>query len=150
MPTIEHALDDLRQALEEFVLLLEREAQALQHVQADTLAAIVTEKNRWSDTANSAWNRLVVASGIDPRKGEKLDVVISANPALLPLWREVHLLAEKAERINHGNNILIEAQLRHTRLALDVLQSAANRGSLYGENGQMVDALQSRHTLDKA
>jgi flagellar biosynthesis/type III secretory pathway chaperone len=150
MSPIESALDELHRALEEFVLLLEREAEALQHVQAETLTAIVAEKNRWSDTANTAWNRMVVASGIDPRRGETLDNVLSANPSLLPKWHKIRLLAEKAERINSGNNILIEAQLLRTRQALDVLQSAANRGNLYGANGQMMDGFQSRHTLDKA
>lgn len=150
MSPIENALEELRAALAEFVQLLEREAQALQHVQADTLAAIVAEKTRWSETANTAWNRMVVASGIDPRRGDSLDNAFSANPVLLPKWREIRQLAEKAERINQGNNILIEAQLQHTRQALDVLQSAANRGNLYGANGQMVDVFQSRHTLDKA
>jgi flagellar biosynthesis/type III secretory pathway chaperone len=150
MNPAENALDELRQALIEFVSLLERETRSLQNGRTDELATVVAEKTRWSEAANTAWNRLVVATGIDPRQGESLDAALSGNPVLLPKWRDVRLLAETAEQINLGNNSLIEAQLQRTRQALDVLQSAANRGTLYGANGRMVDAFQSGHTLDTA
>jgi flagellar biosynthesis/type III secretory pathway chaperone len=150
MSPLDYALDELRTSLVEFVRLLEHESEALQNVQADDLAAIVEQKNRWSDAANAAWNRLLVASAIDRGRGESLEAAFAAVPALRAKWLEVRHLAETADRLNQSNNILIEAQLRRTRQALDVLQSAANRSSLYGANGEMVDAFQSRHTLDKA
>ena len=150
MTPVEAALDELRLALIEFVSLLEQESQALTNSQTDELSAVVAEKTRWSSSAHMAWNRLVIASGIDTRKGETLDAALSANAGLHTKWHEVRLLAETAERINHSNNTLIEAQLQRTRQALDVLQSAANRGTLYGSNGRIVDGFQSGHTLDKA
>jgi flagellar biosynthesis/type III secretory pathway chaperone len=150
MNPVENALDELRQALLEFVSLLEQESQALRDNQTETLADVVVEKSHWAGTVNTAWNRLVVASGIDPARGDSLDATLSANPAWQASWRDVRQLAEQAERINRGNGALIEAQLQRTRLALDVLQSAAHRGALYGANGRIVDGLQSGHTLDKA
>ena len=150
MNPVENALDELRQALIEYVSLLELEARALQEARTEDLATVVAEKNHWSETANMAWNRLVVACGIDPGKGDSLDATLSANPALQAGWHAIRQLAEQAERLNQGNNTLIEAQLQRTRQALDVLQSAANRGTLYGANGRMVDGFQSGHTLDKA
>lgn len=150
MSAVENALDELRQCLVEFVTLLEQETRALMKTQTEELSAIVAEKTRWSTSANTAWNRLVIVSGIDTRKGESLDATLSASPTLHTKWREVRQLAEKAERLNHSNNILIEGQLERTRQALDVLQSAANRGTLYGANGRIVDGFQSGHTLDKA
>lgn len=150
MNPTEHALDDLRRALTEFVALLERETGALTEGRTDDLSTVVTEKARASETVNTAWNRLVVASGVDVGKGESLDARLSATPVLQAGWREVRQLAEQAERINHGNSTLIEAQLRRTRQALDVLQSAANRGALYGANGRIVDGFRPGHTLDKA
>jgi len=150
MNPLDYALDELHSSLVEFVRLLERESEALQTIHADDLAAIVEQKIRWSEAASAAWNRLLLASGIDPRRGDSLEATFSAVPALRTKWLEVRKLAETADRLNQSNNILIEAQLRRTRAALDVLQSAANRGSLYGANGEMVDVFQSRHTLDKA
>jgi flagellar biosynthesis/type III secretory pathway chaperone len=150
MSPLESALDELHLALEEFVRLLEREAQALQNIQADDLSVVVSEKTRWSEAANTAWNRLVIASGVDSLHGDSLETALTATPTLQSRWRDIRQLAEKAEHLNQSNNILIEAQLQRTRQALDVLQSAANRGTLYGANGQMVDMFQSRHSLDKA
>jgi flagellar biosynthesis/type III secretory pathway chaperone len=150
MNPVEHALDELLQALAEFVVLLERESDALMNARTDELSAVVAEKTRWSDAANMAWSRLVIASGVDTRRKDSLDTALSADATLHGKWREIRQLAEKAELLNHSNNILIEGQLLRTRQALDVLQSAANRGTLYGANGRIVDGFQSGHTLDKA
>lgn len=149
MNPLEHALDELRSALIEFVSLLEREASALQLGQNDELATVVAEKTGWAEAASTAWNRLVIASGIDVTKGESLDQALGADPRFQAGWQDVRRLAKTAERLNHGNSALIEAQLQRTRLALDVLQSASNRTSLYGANGRMVDGFSSGHTLDK-
>jgi flagellar biosynthesis/type III secretory pathway chaperone len=150
MNPLEAALDELRQALLGFISLLERETAALTAGHTEDLGAVVAEKAHGSETVNTAWNRLVVASGVDLGKGESLDARLSASPALHAAWRDVRRLAEQAERDNRGNSILIEAQLQRTRQALDVLQTAANRGALYGANGRIVDGFQSGHTLDKA
>jgi len=150
MSPVESALDELRLSLVEFVSLLEQETRALMGSRTEELSVVVTEKTRWSTSANTAWNRLVIASGIDTRRGDSLDATLSANPSWQQKWHEVRQLAEKAERLNHGNNVLIEGQLERTRQALDVLQSASNRGTLYGANGRIVSGFQSGHTLDKA
>lgn len=150
MTPVESALNELKQALVEFINLLERELLALQLGQTEELSTVVTEKTAWSTIASTAWNRLVVASGINTRRGESLDGKLSAHPNLRGPWREIRSLAEKAERLNQGNNALIEAQLQRTRMALDVLQSASNRGSIYGANGRYVDSFKSGHTFDKA
>lgn len=150
MNPIEAALAELHQTLGTFIALLEREAHALKAGLTDELAAVVPEKTACSEAAGTAWNRLVVACGIDPRRGESLEASLSGTPALAGRWREVRQLVIQAERLNQGNGALVEAQLHRTRMALDVLQSASNRGSLYGANGRMVDTFQGGHTLDKA
>ncbi|MFZ5484337.1 MAG: flagella synthesis protein FlgN [Pseudomonadota bacterium] len=149
MTPLEAALAELHRAMREFHALLEREAAVLQAGQTEALALIVAEKSHWSETANTAWNRLMVASGIDPRRGESLDAVLSAQPALRDTWLDVRRLAEHADKLNHGNNLLIEAQMERTRQALQVLQSAAHRGTLYDASGRIVDGFKSGHTLDK-
>lgn len=150
MSPVEAALDELRHALAEFVALLEREAHVLQTGRTDELAAVVGEKTTWSEAAAAAWNRLVATAGSDGGRGDTLDARLSGNPILNGSWQEVRQLAKQAERLNQGNNVLIEAQLQRTRMALDVLQSASHRGGLYGANGRLVDGFQFGHTLDKA
>jgi flagellar biosynthesis/type III secretory pathway chaperone len=149
MNPIETALDELNEALTTFVGLLVRENEALQDIQAEALSEVVAEKARWSQTSNTAWNRLVIATGIDTARGESLEGALAGYPNLLEKWKNIRKLVEAAEQLNHGNSVLIEAQMRRTRQALDVLQSASNRGSIYGANGLMIESYQSRHTLDK-
>ena len=152
MNPLETALTELHSALATFVGLLERETLALQDIDAETLSGIVAEKNQWSQTVNTAWNRLMAASGIDDssNSGGKLEAALAGFPGLQAQWTRIRSLTETAERLNRSNSVLIEAQMRRTRQALDVLQNAANRGSLYGENGLIVETYRSRHTLDKA
>lgn len=149
MNPIETALDELHTALTRFVQLLEQEAEALKDIQAEALSSVVAEKTQWSEAANTAWNRLVIATGIDTRRGDTLESALAGQPNLQAGWQSIRQLAERAEDLNRTNSILIEAQMRRTRQALNILQNAANRGSLYGANGLIVDSFQPRHTLDK-
>jgi flagellar biosynthesis/type III secretory pathway chaperone len=150
MNPIETALDELYGALTKFVHLLEQEFEALQDIHAEALSQVVAEKTLWSQAANMAWNRLVVATGIDTRRGDSLETALAGYPGLQAIWQKVRQLAETAESINQGNSILIESQMRRTRNALDVLQNAANRGTLYDANGLLVETYKSPHSLDKA
>lgn len=150
MSGIAHALNELRAALREFVALLESEARVLREGEPEQLAEIVTAKTQCSTTVNTAWNRLIISSGIDTRRGDSLDTLISPDHPQHPTWLETRGLINKAEQLNRANGNLIEAQLQRTRQALDVLQSAADRGALYGANGRMVGGFQSGHSLDKA
>lgn len=150
MNPIDTALDELDSALTTFVRLLGLESEALQDIHAETLSGVVAEKTQWSQATNTAWNRLVVASGIDARRGESLESALNNFPDLQVRWRKIRQLAETAEILNQGNSILIEAQMRRTRQALDVLQNAANRGTLYDANGLIVETYKSPHTFDKA
>ncbi len=150
MSTVEHALEDLRHALAEFTLLLEREASTLIDLQPNLLTAVVEEKTRWADRANTAWQQRAAACRRDLAAGESLDHSLSFEPRYGSAWLEITDLAAKADRLNQGNNVLIEAQLRRARIAMDVLQTASNRGGVYGADGQMMDSFQSLKTLDKA
>jgi hypothetical protein len=150
MSGIDYALNELRAALRGFVALLESEATALREDKPEKLAEIVAAKSECSGTVNTAWNRLIISSGIDTRRGDSLDALIGADHPQHPTWQETRRLISKAEQLNRTNGSLIEAQLQRTRQALDVLQSAADRGSLYGANGRMVGGFESGHSLDKA
>lgn len=150
MNAIEHALEELRHALAEFSILLEREANALADIQPELLSGVVEEKTRWAGRANAAWQQLAAANRDASARGESLDQALSADPRFGDTWLEIKDLAGKADRLNQHNNVLIEAQLRRTRQAMDVLQTAANRSGIYGADGQMVGNINTQHTLDKA
>ncbi len=150
MSGIDHALNELRAALRKFVALLESEANVLRDGEPEKLADIVTAKSQCSTTVNTAWNHLIIGAGIDTRRGDSLDSLIGTDHPQYPTWQETRRLIGKAEQLNRANGSLIEAQLQRTRQALDVLQSAADRGALYGATGRMVGGFQSGHSLDKA
>lgn len=149
MNPVEAALNELHDALTHFVNLLKAESDSLRDLHAETLSDVVKEKSQWAELANTAWNRLVIAAGVGPGRGRTLEGAMSAFPQLQVKWLDIKRLAGQAGHLNESNSVLIEAQMRRTRQALDVLQSASNRGALYGANGLMVDNIQTQHTLDK-
>lgn len=149
MNDLEAALESLRVNLERFTQLLELEAESLRDINTDTLSGIVQEKHLASEEANRAWEHLVAAAGVDSGHGASVETALAAVPALQRKWQEVRQLAMKAEQTNKANSLLIEAQMRRTRQALDVLQNASNRGTLYGSDGLMENGFQTGHTLDK-
>jgi flagellar biosynthesis/type III secretory pathway chaperone len=142
-------LSELHSVLSRFVELLEQESDCLKDIDAENLSSVVAEKTRQAELCNVAWNRLVAASGISDNRGDKLETALSALPEVQDRWQAVRRLVQEAARLNHSNSLLIEAQMRRTRQALDVLQIAANRGTLYGSDGMIVDNLQHLHSLNK-
>jgi len=150
MNPIDMALNELSEALAAFVRLLERESETLQNIRAETLAEVVAEKSLWSQAANTAWNRLMIAAGIDAKRGERIEDSLAGQPDRQVKWREILRLTKAAERLNQANGVLIEAQMRRTRQALEVLQNAANFGALYDASGLIVEGYQSQHTLEQA
>lgn len=149
MTDLEVALDGLQAHLAQFNELLELETGSLQDINTDTLSRIVQEKNRASEAANRAWEQFVAAAHLDPAREGNIESVLASTPRLHEKWLRIKDLAKRAEQTNKTNSLLIEAQMRRTRQALDVLQHAANRGTLYGADGLMESSFQSGHTLDK-
>lgn len=149
MTPLEAALSELHSALNRFVELLEQESDCLKDIDAESLSSIVTEKTRQAELCNTAWSQLVVASGIGDSQGGDLEAMLSTVPEVHDRWQATRGLVQKAARLNHSNSLLINAQMRRTRQALDVLQTAANRGTLYGSDGMMLDNLQLLHSLNK-
>jgi flagellar biosynthesis/type III secretory pathway chaperone len=59
-----------------------------------------------------------------------------AGDADLPaLWQRLLDIAHEAQRLNESNGQLMFARMQHNQGALDALQSAAQRSSLYGADG---------------
>lgn len=151
MPGLDLALQTLAQRLAEFVVVLEAEAKALEDLQTDDLGTLVDQKNQLAVSVSTAWSRLTEAARGNPALQDEVERGHSTDPARERVWQDVRRLARLAERINATNGQLIEAQLRRTRQALDILQQASNRSGVYGANGQMLDFLGSKsRTFDKA
>jgi flagellar biosynthesis/type III secretory pathway chaperone len=148
---LERELRDLRDALDAFTRNLEAEAQALEHLRADDLAPLVEKKHQLSLVVAAKWARINDLSRNNPRLREEIDKGGSTFPGRDELWREIRRLGKRAGQVNASNGQLIEAQLRRTRFALDILQQASNRQGVYGADGQMLDLLGGgSRTLDKA
>lgn len=151
MIAFEPVLSELRDALGEFIVLLEAESEALTAPHPEQLARVVDEKATWAERAGHAWRRLEEATrGETGFPAADFERAFAEPPAVNRLWTEIKGLAGRAAQLNQANNVMIEAQLRRTRQALDVLQNAARRGNLYGADGQLVGAIPTLHTLDKA
>jgi flagellar biosynthesis/type III secretory pathway chaperone len=149
MTPLDPVLSELHSALSRFVVLLEQESDCLKDIDAERLSSVVTEKTRQAELCNTAWSHLIVASGIGDSQGGELERALSALPEVKDRWQAIRRMVQQAARLNHCNSLLIDAQMRRTRQALDVLQTAANRGTLYGSDGMMVDNLQLLHSLNK-
>lgn len=151
MQDLNAGLQSLLSKLAEFTIVLEDEAKALEDLQADDLGPLVEKKHQLSLAVAAAWSRLIEISRADPQLRDEIEHGKSSAPEREETWREIRRLAKLAEQINATNGHLIEAQLRRTRQALDILQQASSRSSVYGANGQMLDVLASpRRAFDKA
>ena len=122
-------------AVTRFIALLKIEQRALKEGFVDSLKQLALEKStlvtelrrrnakreRDASTADSA--------GIDAWVASK------GGPAATRSWLELLAQAREARRLNHLNGILIDTLMRNNRQALNMLQGAAQRASLYGPDG---------------
>lgn len=129
-----------RDALESFVALLEAEQQALLGADTEMLLTLSDDKiqaaNELGKLAMERKNGFN-ARGAPEKAGGIAEWLQSNDAELLPVWRSIQYLAEKAQQMNQTNGILIQSRLRYNQQALMALQSAAHStNSLYGPDGQ--------------
>lgn len=129
-----------RDALKNFVSLLESEQASLLGGDTERLLPLVEDKTRavheLNTLAASRRNGLL-SRGARVETGGISDWLQSHAASSVPLWREIQQLAEQAQLINRSNGILIQTRLRHNQQMLAALHSAANSASsLYGPDGQ--------------
>lgn len=148
--TREQTLSPLRQSLAEFVRLLENEAQALENLQTEDMASLLATKAACADTVSRAWSELIQSVAADAAHAQDIRAAVCQDAEGAAEWEQIAHLARAAASLNQSNGTLIDAQLRRTRQAVDILQKAATKNPLYGEHGQMLDTLTSHRTLDKA
>lgn len=129
-----------RDALKEFVALLETEQQTLLDGHPEQLSTLANSKiqaaHELSKMANTRRNDLR-AHGAIAESGGITAWLQAHTPSNLPVWLDIQQLAEQAQHLNRTNGMLIQAKLRHNQQALTVLQNAAHStNGLYGPDGQ--------------
>lgn len=127
-------------ALKSFVALLEAEQQALLGTDTDKLLALSDSKIKAANELGKLGEdrrKELLARGVADEAGSTAAWLQNHAAELLPIWRNIQQLAEKAQQINRTNGVLIQSRLRHNQQALMALQNAArNTSNLYGPDGQ--------------
>ncbi len=127
-------LNDERDALRAFVVLLEQEQQVLLGTDTEPLLELAENKTRSSDRLIAlAQERRKFIPGTDSS-----ETWLKKNaPEGLALWQELLQMADQAQRLNHTNGELIQIKMRYNTQALAVLVGATQHAAgLYGPDGQ--------------
>lgn len=127
--------------LRDFLVLLEKEQQALAAGDVDRLLPLADDKNRLfgrlAQLGEARGQALAAAGFTADRQGMEgwLARQPNANGAGRT-WQELLSLAEKARALNEINGKLIASRLADNQQALSALMAAANQAALYGPDGQ--------------
>lgn len=121
-----------------FLVLLEREQQALVAGDVDRLLPLADEKNdafgRLARLGAARAGKLAEAGLGADRQG--MEAWLARQPEARPAWEALLALAGRASDLNRSNGQLIATRLAHNQQALSTLLAAANQGELYGPDGQ--------------
>jgi flagella synthesis protein FlgN len=122
-------------AVQRFIAVLNTEQRALKENFADSLEKLAQEKSALATELNRLQTKRERAAAGTPG-GVKTWIARTGGAAAVKSWLELMGLAREAKRLNHVNGILIDTLLRNNRQALNLLQGAAQRASLYGADGR--------------
>ncbi|WP_412479172.1 flagella synthesis protein FlgN [Azonexus sp. IMCC34839] len=126
--------------LDEFILLLAEEQNALKCGQTESLPELAEKKNQRIQVLNDLDNELRQTVGNISRSSESapIDWPIpqEERDTVAPLWRALLEKARHAKQLNALNTQLVDMHLRNAKELLASLIPAADAGPLYGSNGQ--------------
>jgi flagella synthesis protein FlgN len=145
-------LGDLLVGLDNLHATLTEETEALRRGNADDLPRLTQGKAPQLALINQLWAVLTQSAGLgSTATAAALAARIAqlADSESLKLWSRVEARAREVDRQNRLNGELIQEQLRHAQAALRVLQDAANRGGLYGADGQSLTMFTGQRTIDE-
>jgi flagella synthesis protein FlgN len=131
-------LDAEKRVVNRFIALLKTEQRALKEGFVDALEQLAQEKSTLVSELNRLETKRDRAATAAGANGGALQSWIAreAGMAGTTLWLELLDLAREARRINQVNGILIDTLMRNNKQALNLLQAAAQRASLYGPDGR--------------
>lgn len=140
-PPLQNLLAEEVAQLRDFLVLLEKEQQALAGGDVDRLLPLSAEKTeRFARLAQlgEARGRALAAAGLAADR-QGMEGWLDRHPGQGGAkrdWQELLVLAEKARALNQTNGKLIATRLAGNQQALSTLMAAANQAALYGPDGQ--------------
>lgn len=154
MPSLADLIAVEADAVSAFVLLLQREQEALKKGEADALPEIIEQKN-------VAIAKITPISGARNTYLERFGLVadragiekwLENNPKdtqTRASWLKLQAKAAEARELNRLNGELIRLRMSHNTRLLESLL-ASNRQGLYGANGQTSSAPPTSRIIDSA
>jgi flagellar biosynthesis/type III secretory pathway chaperone len=148
---IDTAIQQLTHALNDFNAFLETEAAALASQDAEKLGGLLPRRNELHRILASRWLAVAQAAGIQAPKGMaelRGRLFPSGHPSTD--WERLEALVHASDRLNQVNGHLMEAQMRRTQVALQILQNSMASRGLYGADGRVTDIHSPTRKIDSA
>lgn len=130
-------LNDERDALRAFVVLLEKEQQALLSQGIELLLPLAEAKTQSAHKLAEIANARRQFLNSNTQNLDTAAWILKHAPASRAVWDEVRELAARAHHLNKTNGEVIQLKLRSNQQALTALLGAAkSTAGLYGRDGQ--------------
>lgn len=130
-------LSDERDAMRAFVVLLEKEQQALLDHDAEQLLPLAEAKNQFANRLAEMANARRQYLNSSPQSADTASWIQQNAPASRAVWDELRELAARAHHLNQTNGEVIQLKLRSNQQALAALIGATKSAAgLYGRDGQ--------------
>ncbi len=144
--------ETLSTCLEALRATLAAEGEALQKGDADALPEYIGRKEAEARALVAAWGELATRLGLSELAScEAVEQALDrAAPELIARWADIVRLIDEIGQLNRLNGQLIQEQLRRTQTALEILQTAAGQGALYGADGHSIELFGSNRSIDEA
>jgi len=128
------------EALQNFLLILQSEHQALTEGQIDKLTEFSRLKSEQAvQLSQLSASHPLTRGGDEPPARDITETIremdADGKHGLMKLWEKLMDLAKQARYQNQLNGAMIEAQMKYNQQALAILQEAAKQSSLYGPDG---------------
>ena len=149
-PSLDQILSEETRELRAFLLLLDREQQALLDGPVDQLLPIAQEKNQTASRLNALALRRIewlAAQGFGTGREAVAAWLgrLAQNAPPRVAWQTLLELAIRARRLNEENGALIRTRMQHNQQALAVLLAASDQATLYGPDGHTLAGPGKRH-----
>lgn len=130
-------LKDESAALRAFVVVLEKEQQALLNLETEPLQTLAEVKTQSAYKLAEMANIRRQLLSPNPANLDTSAWLQQYAPSCLTVWDEIRELAARAHHLNHTNGEVIQLKLRSNQQTLTALMGAAqNVTGLYGRDGQ--------------
>ena len=141
MSVLENALTREVDLISRFLVVLEKEQEALQNAQPEALTPLLDSKTSLVDQLNALESERIKlvggSSGLSDK--ERMQAWLATHPAekrIAALWNKLIELALSAKTQSELNSTLVKLHMERTAKALAILTRHTQENTLYGSNGQ--------------